>query len=972
MSLFEGICSSAQSIHERTSRVPRPRPTAASPNLAQRRATSGLDGDQIKEDSRRAFDAHPEAVRSNGPGTMMWRYWGKADPAFDGRYHPAVLHSLDVAACAAVLLLRDPVLRRKLAAALGRADDVVETTAYFCSLHDIGKFDVRFQVKASAVAEKLQPGLTTRVAKVSYDHGGEGFRQLDEDLDLLELFGLGGNALLQGVCGHHGNLPSRAGVARDHPHSLIEQDKGVRREVIDALTALFASRGARTHLARLKADAQQLVAGVCAIADWVGSNTEWFAYNEGPVDLAAWFTQACERAEVAVDAAGLVPRPVRTSSFAALFPGYVPRGVQRLTEALTVDEPALVVVEAEMGQGKTEAALSLAARFFDAGHASGLYVGLPTMATSNAMFSRVDDFAPRALLTSDEHPVHLALAHGQARKNPLFQQRFRERSLEGGPYDDEAGAVCARWLLSRKRALLAQVGVGTIDQALQAVLRVQHQFVRLTALARDVIIVDEVHAYDAYMETLLEHALRWWGALRIPVILLSATLPAERRARLLEAWRGTGGVSIDDPITARAAPYPSVTVVRAPGSTESYALPPDEPTPTRHVSLDLRRDPVEGETEGIVNELVAAAANGARVAWIRNSVGEAQSAWRLLRKRAASAAISATMFHARFRQVDRRRIESDVLRSFGKGAPDGGRIVLATQVIEQSLDLDFDWIVTDLAPIDLVLQRLGRLHRHQRSRPAAWTTPRLTVRIGSDAEADDVDFGVSNLVYDGPTLWLAREALRAKEASGLILPIDIRPLVENSYHPTLRQQALGSVRLQELERKQRTDTAVRGAKAQAVVIASATNNKVETTVDDDDDTVQALTRDGRSTTILPLLWHEDDARTLEGASFDLNPASPWAYKTLDMLGEHTLPYSTPAPVFGVTPAGDASAWEAFRASFLSFAANSALGRVTLLPVRQVVLADDGPVFRGALRIGQRRRSVLYSRSLGLHLVKEAL
>jgi len=902
---------------------------------------------------------------------MMWRYWGKADPAFEGRHHAAVLHSLDVAACAAVLVLRDPLLRRKLATALGSANDVVETTAFFCALHDIGKFDVRFQVKAPDVAERLQPGLTGNVARAPYDHGAEGFRQLDEDVDLIDLFGPGGNALLQGACGHHGTLPGRAGVARDHRQSLIDQDRRVRLEVINALTALFAARGARTNLARLKADAQQLVAGVCAIADWVGSNTEWFSYEEGPVDLAAWFTLASQRAEIAVDAAGLVPRPVQTSSFAGLFPGYEPRGVQRLTEAITVDEPALIVVEAEMGQGKTEAALSLAARFLDAGHASGIYVGLPTMATSNAMFSRVDDFVPRAFQASEEHPVHLALAHGQARKNPLFQQRFRERSLEGGPYEDEAGVVCARWLLGRKRALLAQVGVGTIDQALQAVLRVHHQFVRLTALARDVVIVDEVHAYDAYMETLLEHAVRWWGALRIPVVLLSATLPSERRARLTDAWRGGSGAAIDDGPVARAAPYPRVTVARAAGPVEDLALPADELTPTRRISLDLRRGPVDEACDSLVDELVAAAAAGARVAWIRNTVGDAQAAWRVLRKRATSAGASATMFHARFRQVDRRRIESDVLGSFGKQAPQGGRIVLATQVIEQSLDLDFDWMVTDLAPIDLVLQRLGRLHRHQRVRPAAWSTPKLTVRIGSDDEADNVDFGVSNLVYDGPTLWLARQALVARETIGLTLPTDIRRLVEDSYHPALRQQGLQSARLQELEARQQNETAVRAAKARSVVIASVTTNKVENTVDDDDDTVQALTRDGKSTMILPLLWHDDEARTLEGAEFDLNPASPWAFKTLALLGEHTLSYSTPAPVFGVTPSGDAGAWEAFRARFFAFAASSALGRVTLLPMRQVALADDGTVFRGALRIGQKRRSVLYSRSLGLHLVKES-
>jgi CRISPR-associated endonuclease/helicase Cas3 len=900
----------------------------------------------------------------------MWRYWGKADPAFDGRHHAAVLHCLDVAACAAALVEQDAVLRRKLAAALGSEADVTATTAFFCALHDIGKFDVRFQVKAPAIAEKLQPRLTSRVARVPYDHGGEGFRMLDADVELEELLGRGGSALLQGVCGHHGDLPERRGPERGHPQSLIDQDIAVRAAVVDAFIALFTDRGARTCIGKLGADAQQLVAGVCAVADWVGSNTEWFAYEEGPVDLAVWLTAARERAVLAIEAAGLVPRALHASSFAALFPGFSPRGVQRVTEGVVVDAPALIVVEAEMGQGKTEAALSLAARFLDAGLASGIYVGLPTMATSNAMFARVDAFVPRLLQVSDDAPAHVALAHGQARKNPLFQQRFRERPLSGAPYDDEAGVVCARWLLGSKRALLAQVGVGTVDQALQAVLRVHHQFVRLTALARDVVIVDEVHAYDAYMETLLEHAVRWWGALHVPVILLSATLPAERRARLINAWSNAPVATVDDGVTAAAAPYPAVTVVRRDRDPTCAALPDDEPRTVRRVALDLRDDPIDADVAACVDELVAAAVAGARVAWIRNTVGDAQEAWRLLRKRAASAGVTATMFHARYRHVDRRRIEGDVLASFGKSAPSGGRIVLATQVVEQSLDLDFDWLVSDLAPIDLLLQRMGRLHRHVRSRPAAWILPTFTVRIGSDDNADAVDFGVSNRVYDGPTLWLARQALRSRADGGLVLPNDIRPLVEASYHPTLRQQALVTPRLRELEEKRAQETAARAAKAQQVVITSATSNAIGTTVDDDDDTVQALTRDGASTTLLPLLWRDDEARTLDGAAFNLDASAPSAWKTLDLLGDQTLSYSTPAPVRSVAPAGDASAWDAFCKRFVTFAARSALGRVTLLPLREVAFADDGAVFRGALRLGQRRRSVLYSRTLGLHLVKE--
>jgi CRISPR-associated endonuclease/helicase Cas3 len=452
--------------------------------------------------------------------------------------------------------------------------------------------------------------------------------------------------------------------------------------------------------------------------------------------------RACALASEACAQAGLIRASPVDVDFRGLFPGYSPRDVQTVTEGVPLDVPALIVVEAEMGKGKTEAALSMAARFLARGIGEGVTVALPTMATSNAMFGRVEEVIPRLFPLQD---VQLALAHGRASRDARFQVLV-QRALRARDLDNpEASVACARWLLNKKRILLAQIGVGTIDQALQAALVVRHQFVRMFGLSRNVIIVDEVHAYDAYMEVLLEHLLGWLGALGVPVILLSATLPSERRAALARAWRGPEplmdganekeAIAADDLETARTRPYPLVTITTRAGTTTRST---DEVGPSRSLLLERAPNAQDDTTNAAVSaaRLLAAARAGARVVWIRNTVREAQRAFRAVAANAEE--VEHTLFHARFRGCDRRRIEASVLERFGKAAPPGGRVLIATQVVEQSLDLDFDELHTDLAPIDLLFQRAGRLHRHSRTAsgtPRAASMRRGWCYVGASARA---------------------------------------------------------------------------------------------------------------------------------------------------------------------------------------------------------------------------------------------
>lgn len=910
---------------------------------------------------------------------LLARYWGKADPgAAAGRlsHHTVLGHSLDVAACAFILLDRQPVLRLQFSRASGIPERAVPLTfASVCALHDVGKLDTRFQRKALAVADAIRPE-SAEVPWTPYDHGAEGFRQIEHDIEaaalLGRLLGPSGLSLLRAVCGHHGVLPwsdePDASRSRIKP-TLRNEDAAARRVFIESVLSFFKGGGAALPWpAPTDGPLVQRLAGLCAIADWIGSDVDHHPYQPAPADLDLYWTEAVRRASVACEHAGLIRSTPVASTFTSLFPYKIPRDVQILTESLRLDSPALVIVEAEMGKGKTEAALSLAARCMQTAAVDGITIALPTMATSNAMFARVDECAAR-LFSGGE--VQLALAHGRARRQPRFMA-LAEKSLQPRDSDaPEASVSCARWLLNRKRILLAQLGVGTIDQALQSALVVRHQFVRMFGLSRNVVIIDEVHAYDAYMEVLLEHLLAWLGALQVPVILLSATLPNERCEAFARAWRGDPaqgpGASAPSLDEALARPYPLVSVTTVEGT---RTITHENIASSRTLRLERAVPYGEGrihETR-VAERLVSAARAGARVVWIRNTVGEAQSAFGVVA--AMGGDVEHRLFHARFRGCDRSRIEQAVLEGYGKRAPSRGRVLVATQVVEQSLDLDFDEMHTDLAPVDLLLQRAGRLHRHDRRRPAGHEEPRLIVHVPSDGDVAALRFGPSQYVYDIGTLWLADRALRSRPT--IELPGDIRALVEETYHPDSRAAVLlrGGPKLVEAEGRREDQLAGRRTKAKRCCIPPTTADPDgEHALDDEDDTVQAFTRDGSSVTILPLWWDGQSARSLDArddaAAWHLDSAAGDAWSLAGSLLDETLSLPARGAAEGV-PGKASPAWDAWRTRFERFAIATGLGaRIVPVPFQR-----ESGTHKGWLRMGGRVRRVSYSSSHGLLMPSE--
>ncbi len=435
-------------------------------------------------------------------------------------------------------------------------------------------------------------------------------------------------------------------------------------------------------------------------------------------------------------------------------------------------EPAILLVEAPMGEGKTEAAffahLELQRRF---GH-RGLYLALPSKATGNAMFRRTLNFLRSQGMNRN---LDLQLLHGSA----LLNDTFQNLKLSGIHDSVTGGEIRAgEWFTHKKRALLSEYGVGTVDQAIIPILPVRHNFVRLWGLANRVVVFDEIHAYDAYTGTLLLHVLRWLLALGSSVVLLSATLPPSFRRKLADL--------VGTKMPMEEVKYPRLSVFRS-GAAEQKHFDAD-PTRRRTVRL-IGVAPDLSVLRTVMEEHLAAGGMGLVLV---NTVQRAQDLFQTfptgevlkrdgqhIGKRLPDGT-EIFLFHARFPADQRQRREDAVLETFGeKGKREGRKILIATQVAEQSLDLDFDCIVTDLAPIDLLLQRAGRLWRHTRgNRPVSEPCLFVAGLSGGDPPS-----------FAGPLWWgsvyrediLLRTWILIHTRQQLVLPDEIDTLVQAVY-----------------------------------------------------------------------------------------------------------------------------------------------------------------------------------------------
>jgi CRISPR-associated endonuclease/helicase Cas3 len=710
-------------------------------------------------------------------------FWAKAHPlpGAAAAFHPLVAHCLDVAAVALLLPSRQ---------AFGLDARVL---GFLVALHDIGKISRPFQAKECKLWPEAALGAFPAV-KPPAGPGHDAF-----GLFLLHSDGVTGalrqvlpgpapgqrgwthghaGLLWRALAGHHGRPPEPM-ITPPFATALCDGCRASAVGFVQAMREVF--QPPPLPRPRAEHDVMRLawhLAGVTTLADWIGSRQAWFPYVpvEAVADPAGYFyNRALPQAAAALAAAGLAhAEPAPFGGMRRLFPRItVPSPVQDWAQTVDLPEgPVLAVIEDLTGSGKTEAAVTLAHRLLAAGRAQGVYVALPTMATANAMYGRMAD-AYRGLFVPEARPS-LTLAHGRADLDPRFRAALAGDAVSSpvaaDPADDPAEAHCAAWLAEdRRRALLAQVGVGTLDQALLAALPVRHATLRLHGLAAKVLIVDEAHAFDPYMRHELLALLRFQAALGGSAIVLSATLPRATRQELTDAFRD--GLDAP-PETLCDTRYPLATLVTAGGVTETACGVREGLA--RRVAV-TRLDDVAAALERVV----AAAKSGAAVAWVRNTVDDAIAAAAALRARG----LEPLLFHARFAMADRLKIEAEVLRRFGRDSAGEARrgVLVATPIIEQSLDLDFDVMCTDLAPADLLIQRAGRLWRHERERPPVAARELLVVSPDpvDDPKRDWIAAslpGTAAVYRDPALLWRGARAVFGRGA--ITTPEDMRDLIE--------------------------------------------------------------------------------------------------------------------------------------------------------------------------------------------------
>jgi CRISPR-associated endonuclease/helicase Cas3 len=696
--------------------------------------------------------------------------WAKKDK--DGCFHPLLCHLIDVAQVAEGLwdyVLTDSI-REHYCTLLGLSPEESRALlSFWIGLHDLGKATPVFQRRDTGAVERLTAaGLSFPKVFVRSRcrHGIVTARELEGLLQ--EETGLGtsrSRVVARALGGHHGTWPLPVDIQGLSASDLGGEDwAAVRRELFAEMVALFAPRPVASDLTQEEESALvMLLSGLSVVADWVGSMETYFPFADLPVNPAHYARRAEDQAIHALRQLGWIgwTPPDEGLPFPQLF-DLQPRPMQEVVIALAeaLDEPALVIIEAPTGVGKTEAALYLADHWAVTCQQRGLYVAMPTMATSNQMFGRVQKVLAQRYPSS---LVNLHLVHSQAG----WREDVRALQLETVDELEEAGNVAAMtWFLPRKRTLLAPFGVGTVDQALLSVLQTRHFFLRLFGLSHKTVIFDEVHAYDTYMSTIFQRLLGWLRLLGTSVVLLSATLPKRTRRELVEAYSGKADTLPED------VHHPALTWATG----HQTGVVPLERGDERTVVLEW----VEREPEAIAARLVAELSEGGCAAVICNTVGRAQEVYRAIKMAEMAPAEHLVLFHARFPFGWRNAIEDRVLSAFGKDGQRPGRaVVVASQVIEQSLDLDFDLMVSDLAPVDLLIQRAGRLHRHRReARPASCAEPRLLVARPTEVDGAPT-FGADVYVYEPYVLLRSYLALQGRQR--LTLPADTEMLIEAVY-----------------------------------------------------------------------------------------------------------------------------------------------------------------------------------------------
>lgn len=600
--------------------------------------------------------------------------------------------------------------------------------------HDIGKISPTFQEKiyrAIGTPNNSLSGLETANPEIEKNWGGHaGVSQLTAEKCQV------GKYIPEILGQHHGYSPTVAVYQATAPIFGGDNWQERREELICDLKQYLACEWPQVD----NETQARVLSGLTTVSDWIGSSSPFENPNQN------WHTD--QYIQNVLDNAGFIaPKLIPHLTFKEVFNFEAHDSQQKLIEQCT--QPGVYILEAPMGLGKTEAALYAAYQTLSSGKATGIYFALPTQLTSDKIHTRFNEFLEQILAPDSHHKALLLHANAW-----LSDMEMGEDAQPGGA-----------WFHNKKRAILAPFGVGTIDQALMAVMNVKHGFVRTFGLAGKVVILDEVHSYDAYTGTILDALVKELRALHCTVIILSATLTRERRQALLK----------EAPLNHN---YPLISAYPQNSSLCEISV---KPLLDSQVKIQFCQN-----NDSAIEEALCRADQGQQVLWIENTVDEAQQQYKLLAARAESLNIECGLLHSRFLKCDRDKNETLWISLLGKkGALERkqrGRILVGTQIVEQSIDIDSDFLISRICPTDMLLQRLGRLWRHPDTvRPKgsvceAWIlSPTLECALENPEKA----FGKTAKVYSPYILYRSLKVWNHLKA--IALPGDIRFLIENTY-----------------------------------------------------------------------------------------------------------------------------------------------------------------------------------------------
>ncbi len=667
--------------------------------------------------------------------------WGKFDKS-SGRIHRLEHHCADVAACFEALL-QDPVLRVRFVNAAG-ANELTDTTTarltFLAFLHDFGKLNAgfQFQVRPPNELPARAPRRAGHIAEAMLCFDQSDICALLGLHDIVDEWGAGVIPLAYAMLAHHGRPARRPTRSGGGPPELWKPFAGYDPR---ATAKMLAERGRSWFPAAFSPGPRMpetpalahLFAGLVTLADQLGSDDEAFRFQPDPDP--DYIERARRIAADTIRSRGFrrrdwiaVANVTASRDFRSLFDYADMRPSQCAVTAAPVDQP-LLILESETGSGKTEAAILRFAALWQAGFVDGLYFAVPTRAAAKQLHRRVSQALGR-LFPLAAHvetvlavPGYLVAGDAEGRRVERFDVFWED--------DPDEEKRVARWAAeSARKFLSASAAVGTVDQVLLAGLRVKWAHFRAASLARSLLVVDEVHASDTYMTELLRGVLKGHLALGGHAMLMSATLGAAARSKFTNR---DARFAPPAPRDAEGAPYPALTLVSADGLPETRAI--TTRGPTKSVSMSAVAS--MGDSDSIARTAASAAREGARVLVIRNTVSSAQAVFGALLAQggddvALTVSEAAALHHSRFAAEDRRLLDDAVEGAIGKEASrsTSGLVVIGTQTLEQSLDIDADFLISDLCPVDVLLQRIGRVHRHARtSRPRPFREPRCLVLV---------------------------------------------------------------------------------------------------------------------------------------------------------------------------------------------------------------------------------------------------